>query len=125
MPDSGPLSHRAIVTSTANSLALANGLCGQGALRLTSPAGSARSNNQPGPAMPQHCFNCRFWSEMAVRSVEAGPMEALCLGPGMYRNKYVRADHSCADWRTGHLGALDSPFGNNAFRQAAYEAEGR
>ena len=77
--------------------------------------------------MTRHCFNCRFWSEIAVRSVEAGPIEALCLGPAAdrFRNKYVGADHSCADWRTGHLGALDSPFGNNTFRQAAYEAEGR
>ena len=56
------------------------------------------------------CDNCRFWSEMVAQAWGCGPMEALCLsGTGPYASKYTTARMTCAAWKVGDLGAIDSP----------------
>ena len=70
------------------------------------------------------CEGCRFWSEILAQSVGSGPIEAFCLcddGPKAMR--YVKATDFCPSWKSGHLGAIDSPPDYGERVRAAYAAE--
>ena len=69
-----------------------------------------------------NCGGCRFWSEMIARSY-GGPVEAMCLGKGPLKGKYVTARQTCNGWKSGHLGAVDDPPNYGEQTRAAYEAE--
>ena len=57
----------------------------------------------------RNCKGCRYWSEMIARA-HGGPVEAMCLGPmSPARGKYMAGHRTCADWASGHLGAVDEP----------------
>lgn len=72
----------------------------------------------------KNCDSCRFWSEMCAQSFGCGPIEALCLSAdGPSKGKFVRANHTCDRWKSGHLGAVDSPPNYGEHIRAAYEAE--
>jgi hypothetical protein len=56
------------------------------------------------------CKGCRYWSEMIARSIDGGPVTALCLSPtSTYRGQYMSAGRICTEWASGHLGAVDEP----------------
>lgn len=61
------------------------------------------------------CKGCRYWSEMVAMSgpETGGVLKALCLNPESPRHGgYVAARETCAQWRIGHLGAVDEPGSN-------------
>jgi len=57
----------------------------------------------------QNCKGCRFWSEMLAKS-DGGPVFAMCLNSksSEYQN-YKAGFGRCDEWKSGHLGAVDSP----------------
>ena len=62
--------------------------------------------------IPHDCRGCRFWSEMIARS-DDGTVKALCINMASpSRAKYVSGRHSCTEWASGHLGAVDEPGTN-------------
>jgi hypothetical protein len=62
-------------------------------------------------AVDKICETCRYWSELAIRSL--GPkhsLEALCLNrEGPFYRRFCRGAESCPSWASGHLGAIDDP----------------
>lgn len=58
----------------------------------------------------RNCKGCRYWSEMLAQGHGGGPVEAVCLSPtSLERGKYMAPSRTCADWASGHLGAVDEP----------------
>lgn len=66
------------------------------------------------------CHGCRYWSEL-VAQYGGGVNGAMCLSPtSPLRGKYTGARQTCADWRIGHLGAVDEPgTDGNEYQRAA------
>ena len=58
----------------------------------------------------KNCAGCRYWSEMLAQAVGGGPVQAMCLGDGKYRSRYVSARQSCDRWASGDHGAVDDPY---------------
>jgi hypothetical protein len=58
------------------------------------------------------CKGCRYWSEMIAGNAHngGGAIEAMCLSPSSgARGRYMSARGTCAQWASGHLGAIDEP----------------
>jgi hypothetical protein len=71
----------------------------------------------------RNCGGCRFWSEMMARSVGTG-VEAMCLhSAGSKSGRWTTAAMSCEAWKSGHLGAVDTPPDYGEATRAAYAAE--
>jgi hypothetical protein len=58
----------------------------------------------------RNCKGCRYWSEMIAQAVGGGPVQAICLCPtSAARGTYMSGHRTCAQWASGHLGAVDDP----------------
>lgn len=58
----------------------------------------------------RNCKGCRYWSEMLAQCVGGGPVQAVCLCPtSPARGQYMSPSRTCAEWASGHLGAVDEP----------------
>lgn len=58
----------------------------------------------------RNCKGCRYWSEMIAGNIHnnGGEIEAMCLSPiSPARGKYMGPQRTCAEWASGHLGAVD------------------
>lgn len=56
------------------------------------------------------CESCRFWSERCAYAMGHGPIKALCLsGESPYRGRYTTEGQACPNWKSGELGAVDTP----------------
>lgn len=65
------------------------------------------------------CGGCRFWSEM-IAQYGGGVDGAMCLNAhSHFFHRYMGAKRSCPQWKSGHLGAIDSP----GFDGTEYEGE--
>ena len=74
----------------------------------------------------RNCKGCRYWSEMIAHApAHGGPVEAMCLNPtSPARGKYMAGSRTCADWASGHLGAVDEPGQDpNAYKELAAAPE--
>ena len=69
------------------------------------------------------CVNCRYWSQMIAQSVGLGPIEALCLGEGVYRRKYTTGRMTCDGWKDDRFGKIDDPPNYGELSRAAYAKE--
>jgi hypothetical protein len=57
-----------------------------------------------------NCKGCRYWSEMIAQSIGCGPVQAICLSQESERKgRYTTGRETCAQWASGHLGAIDEP----------------
>lgn len=71
------------------------------------------------------CKGCRFWSEMIAMAGDVS-VKAMCLSTDSpHKGKYVYGSQSCADWKSGHYGAVDDPPNYGAEVRPLYEAEDR
>ena len=75
-------------------------------------------------AKEKRCENCRYWSQMCVRSIGCSPIEALCLAAGgKYQGRFMRADATCESWKPNHHGQVDDPPDYGESVRALYDAE--
>jgi hypothetical protein len=75
-------------------------------------------------ASKNRCENCRYWSQMCVRSIGCSPIEALCLSEdGPKRQKYTPGDYTCPAWKSDHHGQVDDPPDYGESVRALYDAE--
>ena len=65
------------------------------------------------------CKGCRFWSEMmAGTDANTGALRAVCLSmSSVQAGKWTIGSNSCAEYASGHDGAIDEP-GSNPMRYA-------
>ena len=60
----------------------------------------------------KQCRGCRYWSEMIAGNMHngGGDIEAMCLNPtSPASGKYMGGHRTCANWASGHNGAIDEP----------------
>jgi hypothetical protein len=60
----------------------------------------------------RNCEGCRYWSELIAASApETGhEFKALCLNKVSPKySAYTAPREICSEWKSGHLGAIDTP----------------
>ena len=61
------------------------------------------------------CKTCRFWSDRLARSCGGGPVEAVCLGNGPQKGKYVSNSPACEAWADDLYGPIDAVGNEGAY----------
>jgi hypothetical protein len=60
---------------------------------------------------------------MCAQSIGCSPIEALCLGPGKYKGRFMAERGHCEAWKSDHFGKVDDPPDYGEHSRDAYEAE--
>ena len=63
----------------------------------------------------KNCKGCRYWSEMLAK-VDGCSVKAMCINKESQNiGNYTFATTTCIKWKSGELGAVDSPGYNNDY----------